>query len=141
MAPPPTPSAASAAPSASPTPFPDATGVQHAFNLPLIDSGFGAHAEVVAALRDGPLRGFDMGATAVVGETSIEGRVWLRADGQLWTLTTLDASLLALLVRMERFRAADLLADALVRASIDAERRVDAIHRWSGRIRPTEDGE
>jgi len=98
-------------------------------------------ADIIRALKTGPLVGFDMGSTAVVGAAGVEGRVWIRADGRVFTLTTLDASLLALLVRIDAMRGADLFADALVRGSIDAERRVEAIHHWSGRIRPTEDAE
>lgn len=112
-----------------------------ALNRPLVDTGLESHAEVIAALRDGPLVRFDMGSTAIVGPGGVEGRVWIRADGRTWSISCLDASLLALLVRIEAFRAADLLADALVQASIEAEHKVDAIHRWSGRVRPTEDGE
>ena len=110
-------------------------------NRPLVDTGFESHAEIIAALRDGPLIRFDMGSTAIVGPGGVEGRVWIRADGRTWCMSCLDASLLALLVRIEAFRAAGLLADALVRASIEAEHKVEAIHRWSGRVLPTEDGE
>ncbi len=113
----------------------------YAFDRPLVDTGFDSHTEVITALRGGPLVGFDMGSTAIVGAAGIEGRVWVRADGRTWSISCLDASLLALLVRIEAFRASDLLADALVRASIEAEHKVEAIHRWSGRVGPTEDGE
>lgn len=98
-------------------------------------------AEIIAALSATPLLGFDMGATVIVGDAGVEGRVWVRANGQTWTLTSLDASLIALMLRLEPFRAAGMFADAFVQASLQAERRVAAVHEWSGRIRPTEDGE
>ena len=115
-------------------------------------------AEIIAALSATPLLGFDMGATVIVGDAGVEGRVWVRANvpaqaasgraasdsrprSKTWTLTSLDASLIALLIRLQAFRGAEMFADAFVQASLQAERRVTAVHAWSGQIRPTEDGE
>ena len=121
-----------------------------AYRPPTSESVVGGHSacaggrelsDIVTALRDGPLAGFDMGATAIVGPAGVEGRVWLRADGRTYSLTTLDASLVALLLRLEAFRAADTIADALITAATNAEGKVEAIHRWSGRVRPVDDGE
>lgn len=113
----------------------------HAVRPALLHPTDPVFAEIITALSATPLLGFDMGATVIVGDAGIEGRVWVRANGQTWTLTSLDASLIALLVRLEPFRCAEMFADAFVQASLEAERRVAAVHAWSGRIRPTEDGE
>lgn len=115
-------------------------------------------AQIRHALAATPLLGFDMGSTAVVGQTGIEGRVWVRAgltaqaaavrDGRdsgprtrTWTLTTLDAATFAIVMRCDAMRGASMFADAFALAAQDAERRVEAVHAWSGRIRPTEDVE
>ncbi|ADL00675.1 hypothetical protein [Brevundimonas subvibrioides] len=143
----------------SQTPIPLSADPAHAVRRPILHPADDLFAEIIHALKAGPLLGFDMGSAAVVGASGVEGRVWIRvgdaraqaasgraaSDSALpmrtFTLTTLDASLLALLIRLDAMRGADLFADALVCGSIDAERRVEAIHRWSGRIRPTEDAE
>lgn len=113
----------------------------HAVRLPILTPSDPVFEEIVAALWKTPLLGFDMGSAVVVGAAGVEGRVWVRANGRTWTLGSLDASLLALLIRLEPRRGSDLFADAFARASLEAEKRVAAVHAWSGRVRPTEDGE
>lgn len=104
-------------------------------------AGDDVFAQIRHALAATPLIGFDMGSAAVVGDAGIEGRVWIRANGQTWTLTVLDAATFAIVMRVDDMRGAAMLADAFALAAQDAERRVAAIHAWSGRIRPTEDVE
>lgn len=98
-------------------------------------------AQIRHALAVSPLIGFDMGTTAVIEDGAVAGRVWVRAGGKTWTLTTLDAATFAIVMRCDAMRGAAMFADAFALAAQDAERRVDAIHAWSGHIRPTEDVE
>ncbi|WGM45263.1 hypothetical protein KOAAANKH_00124 [Brevundimonas sp. NIBR10] len=86
-------------------------------------------AELIAALGHGrPIAGFDMGSAVVIAGRMAEPRVWVRADGRTWTLTTIEAATVALRIRIAAFRAADLLADAFNRAIVEAEGRMDRLH-------------
>lgn len=98
-------------------------------------------ARIRHALAVSPLLGFDMGSAAIIDDGQIAGRVWVRAGGQTFTLTTLDAATFAIVMRCDDMRGAAMFADAFALAAQDAERRVEAVHAWSGRIRPTEDVE
>ncbi len=98
--------------------------------------------EIIAQLHSAPIRSFDLSTAAVISGPFIEGRVCIRMDGRSWSLPTVSCSVLALLVRLERdLRACDLFADAFNAAVAQAEAKVDAVHAWSGRIRPTEGDE
>ena len=88
-----------------------------------------------------PLQGFDMGTTAVIAGSMIEGRVWVRANGKTWTLSVLDAATLALVMRCDDMRGAEAFAAAFARGAEVASRKVDELHTWSRQIRPTEDVE
>lgn len=102
--------------------------------------GVDVAGEIALALRDGPMRTFHLATAAVVGRTGIEGRVVLRMNGSTWSLAPIEASLVAILLRLEpQLRGADLFADAFCLASREAEAKVDAVHAWSRSIRPTED--
>ncbi len=98
--------------------------------------------DIIAQLHSAPIRSFDLSTAAVISGPFIEGRVCIRMDGRSWSLPTVSCSVLALLVRLERdLRACDLFADAFNAAVAQAEAKVDAVHAWSGRIRPTEGDE
>jgi len=98
--------------------------------------------DIIAQLHSAPIRSFDLSTAAVISGPFIEGRVCIRMDGRSWSLPTVSCSVLALLVRLERdLRACDLFADAFNAAMAQAEAKVDAVHAWSGRIRPTEGDE
>ncbi len=98
--------------------------------------------DIIAQLHTAPIRSFDLSTAAVISGPFVEGRVCIRMDGRSWSLPTVSCSVLALLVRLERdLRACDLFADAFNAAVAQAEAKVDAVHAWSGRIRPTEGDE
>ncbi|WP_368933525.1 hypothetical protein [Brevundimonas naejangsanensis] len=98
--------------------------------------------DIIAQLHSAPIRSFDLSTAAVISGPFVEGRVCIRMDGRSWSLPTVSCSVLALLVRLERdLRACDLFADAFNAAVAQAEAKVDAVHAWSGRIRPTEGDE
>lgn len=98
--------------------------------------------DIIAQLHSAPIRSFDLSTAAVISGPFVEGRVCIRMDGRSWSLPTISCSVLALLVRLERdLRACDLFADAFNAAVAQAEAKVDAVHAWSGRIRPTEGDE
>lgn len=83
--------------------------------------------EILAALR--ACRIFDIGSAAVVGHAGIEGRVRVRIDDGRWSLATLEASVIALLLTVEAdLPHADLFAAAFRRAAVDAECKVMAVH-------------
>lgn len=103
-------------------------------------NGVDVAGEIVLALRDGPMQSFHLATAAVVGGAGVEGRVVLRMRGETWSLAPIEAALVAILLRLEPLlRGADLFADAFCLASREAEAKVDAVHAWSRRIRPTED--
>lgn len=83
--------------------------------------------QLIDALSTGRPRGFDMGVAVVVTGEAIEPRVWVRADGRTWSLTTLEAMAGAIRFRLAAFRAADRIADALAHAVRLAERRMDEL--------------
>lgn len=95
---------------------------------------------IIAALRDRPMRDFQLGTAAMVTDAGVEGRIVVRIDGRRWSLATIEASLVALLIRLEpALRGHDLFADAFCLAATEAENKVEAVHAWSRRIRPTVD--
>lgn len=101
-----------------------------------------AAGEIIACMTQGQVRTFALVTAAVVEAGRIEGRVVVRMNGQSWPLSTCDAALIAILVRLERqVRWADLFADALQAASKQAELKVEALHAWSRHIRPTDGDE
>ncbi|MCA0366781.1 MAG: hypothetical protein LCH57_01795 [Proteobacteria bacterium] len=98
--------------------------------------------DIVAALVGGAMRDFDLACAVVVADGDVQGRVVVRMDGRAWTLPSLEAAVLALRIRLEPgLRGADLFADAFALASRSAEAKVDAVHRWSRDVRPTQDVE
>lgn len=104
-------------------------------------------AEIADLLRHGRAATFALDAAVVIEGRGIAGRVILRMNDRdgaahVFSLRTIEAAVAAILLRLEPdLPVADLVADALQRAIADAERRLDAVHRWSGRTRPTEDVE
>ena len=134
-------------PSTAPTSVPDAHAVRpapaHDFYgaVPVVSIDDDL-LDIIAQLHSAPIRSFDISTAAVISGPFIEGRVCIRMDGRSWSLPTISCSVLALLVRLERdLRACDLFADAFNAAVVQAEAKVDAVHAWSGRIRPTEGDE
>lgn len=113
---------------------------------PLPDREEDVAGEIIACLRSGPIRDFDISTAAIVGKAGIEGRVIVRfgKDGasQVRSLATIEASLTAILLRLEPdLRGHHLFADAFCLAAQEAENKVDAVHAWSRSIRPTDEAE
>lgn len=96
--------------------------------------------QILSALRRPRIRVFEIGAAAVVGAAGIEGRVRLRIDHQRWSLATIEASILAILLQVEPdLRGSDRFAAAFRLAAVMAEQKVAQVHAWSHQIRPTTD--
>jgi len=96
--------------------------------------------QVLSALRRSRIRVFEIGAAAVVGPGGIEGRVRLRIDNGRWSLATIEASIVAILLQVEpELRGADRFAAAFRLAAVMAEQKVAEVHAWSHQIRPTTD--
>lgn len=88
--------------------------------------------DLIAALSRGfRPDGFGMGGTVVVSGPFLEPRVWVRADGRFWSLTTIEAGVAAIRCRVEGFRAGPRLADAFNYAVVCAERRMDELNGQS----------
>lgn len=76
--------------------------------------------------------GFDMGATVVVSGRMIEPRVWVRANGRTWTLTTIEAGVAAIRCRLEApALIGSRLAEALSQAVRLAEQKLERLHAAS----------
>lgn len=76
--------------------------------------------------------GFDMGATVVVSGRMIEPRVWVRANGRTWTLTTVEAGVAAIRCRLEAPALIGArLAEALNQAVRLAEQKLERLHAAS----------
>ncbi len=88
--------------------------------------------DLIAALSRGfRPDGFGMGGMVVVSGPFLEPRVWVRADGRFWSLTTVEAGVAAIRCRVEGFRAGSRLADAFNIAVRVAERRMDELNAVS----------
>ncbi len=96
--------------------------------------------QVLSALRRARIRVFEIGSAAVVGAGGIEGRVRLRIDHQRWSLATIEASIVAILLQVEPdLRGSDRFAAVFRLAAVMAEQKVAEVHAWSHQIRPTTD--
>lgn len=86
-------------------------------------------SEIIDALTARAVRVFDLRTAAVIGHAGVEGRIRVRIDDARWSLSPLEASLVAVLLRLGMGLAhADLFADAFCRAAIQAENKVEAVH-------------
>ncbi|RYG07797.1 MAG: hypothetical protein EON96_20975 [Caulobacteraceae bacterium] len=95
------------------------------------DDDAGAIDAVLAALRRTAAADFDMGATAVVSGPMIEGRVWVRTTDGTFTLSTVDAAVIALHIHLlPDMPAADRFADAFNLCATHAVDKVGALRRW-----------
>lgn len=89
------------------------------------DAFVALQVEIIAALRDAPLSGFGLNWLVIEEAGAFEPRVVIRVAGRRWSLSTLEAALLSLSLRLSpAFRARDLFADALSTASREAEARI-----------------
>ena len=88
-------------------------------------------AEIMTALSHRPVRDFALNAMAEVEGDAIRGVVRLRMNGRAWRLDTIEATLLAIHVRLAPdMPGRDLFADGLSMASREAEQKVDALRRY-----------
>lgn len=96
--------------------------------------------QIITALRARRLRVFEMGTAAVITDAGVEGRIRLRIDDGRWSLATVEASVIALLLTVDPdLPHASTFAHAFRRAAVDAELKVEALNAWSRAVRPTED--
>lgn len=113
---------------------------------PALDPFDTAQDRLLLALRREPLRDFDVVVTAVVAGPAVDGRVVAHVNGENFPLTIMEASVAAILLRLEpadgpNAGALDRVADALCLGARLAGDKVDAIHAWSQSIRPTDEAE
>lgn len=90
--------------------------------------------DALVAVLSSPFRpeGFAMGATVVVTGRMVEPRVWVRAQGRTWALTTVEAGVAAIRCRIEApALIGQRLAEAFNHAVRLAERRMDALNAAS----------
>lgn len=114
----------------APVPWPARTPLTFAVG-PAADARDHIPTEILAALRPpgGRLRVFQIAPAAVIGQAGVEGRVRLRIDDGRWSLATVEASIIALLLTVDAdVPHAQAFARAFRRAAIDAEARVDAVN-------------
>lgn len=85
--------------------------------------------QVLAALRRPRIGVFEIGAAAVIGHAGVEGRVRLRIGDGRWSLATIEASIVAVLLQVEPdLRGADRFAAAFRLAAVMAEQKVAEVH-------------
>lgn len=85
--------------------------------------------EIIFALKRRDLRVFDLRTAAVIGAAGTEGRVRVRIDDGRWALSPFEASIVALMIRLDPAIAhADLYADAFCLAATQAENKVEAVY-------------
>jgi hypothetical protein len=85
--------------------------------------------EIIHALKLRALRVFDLRTAAVIGAAGTEGRVRVRIDDGRWALSPFEASIVALMIRLDPAIAhADLYADAFCLAATQAENKVEAVY-------------
>lgn len=85
--------------------------------------------EITHALKRRGLRVFDLRTAAVIGQAGTEGRIRVRIDDGRWSLSPLEASIVALMIRLDpALPHADLYADAFCLAATQAENKVEAIY-------------
>jgi len=105
-----------------------------------------AQDRLLHALRRAPLRDFDVVVTAVIDGAAIDGRVVAHVNGDNFPLTIMEASVAAIILRLEpadgpNAGALERVADALCLGARLAADKVDGIHRWSRSIRPLDGDE
>lgn len=85
--------------------------------------------EITHALKRRDLRVFDLRTAAVIGAAGTEGRVRVRIDDGRWALSPFEASIVALMIRLDPgLPHADLYADAFCLAATQAENKVEAVY-------------
>lgn len=85
--------------------------------------------EIIAALKARGLHRFDLRTAAVIGAAGVEGRIRVRIDDGRWSLCPLEASIVALMVRLDPdLSHADLYADAFCLGARQADNAVEAVH-------------
>lgn len=87
--------------------------------------------QIREALTRRPIRDFALGHAVMIEDGRPMGVIRLRMDGRVWRLSTIDAALLAIHLRLTPdLRGRDLFADALSLASREAEQRIDTLNRF-----------
>jgi hypothetical protein len=85
--------------------------------------------EIIDALKARDLRVFDLRTAAVIGAGGTEGRIRVRIDDGRWSLSPLEASIVALMIRLAPdLSHADLYADAFCLSAVQAENKVEAVY-------------